>query len=428
MNFNRDLMLFLHFGYVPRHEISPEGRMLIDSLSGERPDWRGVREAELVERGAGILKKLVRDRLSMDDMNKTHVIPLSGGLDSRAVLAGLLDNIPKSQIMAVTFGAEGSLDLEIGRRIAEHTGIRHHTVNLGAPEWVWREEVLLRMAVKVPPIAIFESYVNHYLPTLFGVNAVYWSGFSAGFIAGSRLPIKPSETWDAAIGAIIRKDQYSKSPGLLPPGCDLARLLPEKPFTDSAILSYDDQVDFFLRQSCFIRHAVLPVGYDYRAPFLHPEWVRFMMTLPAEHRQGSRLYKKTLCIAYPELFGLPTKNNGGLPLTVPDWRLYLDSRIRRVMSLARDVLHVPQIQPGKNKYVDFDQELRKRSDLKKVVLASLDGLRTRGDVAWVDAIGLWNRHQALTGDYSRALLLLAGAELFFKAGRFRLDWNGQEKV
>ena len=43
-----------------------------------------------------------------------HIVPLSGGLDSRAILGGLLDAGLKDQITTVTFGTLGTWDYDIG--------------------------------------------------------------------------------------------------------------------------------------------------------------------------------------------------------------------------------------------------------------------------------------------------------------------------
>ncbi|MCK5038835.1 MAG: hypothetical protein KAS16_07020, partial [Thermoplasmata archaeon] len=50
------------------------------------------------------------------------IIPISGGLDSRAILDATLKCIPKENVVTFTFGEEGSLDFDIGKRVAKKAG------------------------------------------------------------------------------------------------------------------------------------------------------------------------------------------------------------------------------------------------------------------------------------------------------------------
>jgi len=56
---------------------------------------------------------------------KKHVVPISGGLDSRAILASLLKFTEAANIYTYTFGTPSTFDYEIGNLIAKETGTMH---------------------------------------------------------------------------------------------------------------------------------------------------------------------------------------------------------------------------------------------------------------------------------------------------------------
>lgn len=61
------------------------------------------------------------------------LVPLSGGLDSRAILGAVLECKPASDILAVTFGMPGTFDFEIGARLARETGLAHRALDVTRP-------------------------------------------------------------------------------------------------------------------------------------------------------------------------------------------------------------------------------------------------------------------------------------------------------
>lgn len=59
---------------------------------------------------------------------------LSGGLDSRAILGGLISAGLKDSIVTVTFGTPGTYDFDIGKKIATELGIKHELIDLTSVE------------------------------------------------------------------------------------------------------------------------------------------------------------------------------------------------------------------------------------------------------------------------------------------------------
>lgn len=407
---------FLHFGYMPSPDVP------LPAWLGDRADRQsrseGADRADLsswIAEGVGVLRRVFQDNVG--GPAKVHVVPLSGGLDSRAILGGLLENLETREIRAVTFGSPETWDYEIGREVARAAGVRWEAIDLSSEDWKWEIAPLVRTARQIArPIGLFDAHVNHQVPERFGTEDVYWSGFMGDPLSGSHLPHRDSATWDEAQRRFVRCNRFCRSVDLLPPDFEPWHCLPRSPLPGGEDLCYDEQLDFAVRQQCLIRHIVLPKGYEYRTPFLHPAWVSFILGVPRRYREGQSLYKEILKAAYARLFALPAKNNLGLPLDAPPWRKGARVLGLGVRGLARRIAPglLYSISPGLN-YIDFDREIRRRPDLRATIGESLQDLRRRGLVDWIDLESLWQRHQRGQGNHADALMLLASLEIHLKA-------------
>jgi hypothetical protein len=406
---------FLYYGYLPSPDaaLPPWLGVLADGQGPPRAtEHRDL--ASWVAAGVSLLKRVFRDTLG--DASGDHVVPLSGGLDSRAILSGLLENVQTHAIRTVTFGSPGMWDYEIGQQVARAAGVRCTMIDLSSKQWSWDTAALVQTARRIGrPIGVFDAHVNLQVPTCGGAGNVYWSGFMGNPLDGDHLFPQDSTDWDQARRRFVRHNRVCGI-DLAPPGFDPQRCLPPAPLLDGASLRYDEQLDFVVRQQGLIQHIVMPHGYAYRAPFLHPEWVRFILSVPRRYRQGRYLYKEILKTAYGQLFSLPVKCHLGLPLQTPRWRRQARLLNLGVRGLARRLAPrwLYSIPPGRN-YMDFDHALRRRPDLRTVVEENLQDLKRRGLVDWIDIEDLWRRHQQGQGNHADALMVLASLEIHLKA-------------
>jgi hypothetical protein len=414
------LLPYLYFGYLPTEGDAVGFLDYLYSMESGKCFSQIKSETQLINFGVKILRSTFRNLLIEISESKTHVLPLSGGLDSRAILGGLLENVDRDQIQAVTFGTPGTWDYEIGQQVAHAAGVQCEVLDLTAKDWTWDTAELVETAVKTErPIWLFDAYVNRQIPERFGDDCIYWSGFMGDPIAGSHLLAKDSKTWEQAKEEFIERNRFVRSLSLVPSDFAPGDCLPTSPFVNEDLLCYDEQLDFGVRQQCLIRHIVLPRGCNYQTPFLRPDWVGFMLNVPRRFREKQWLYKEILKAAYPRLFSLPTKTNRGLPLDA----LWFPSQARRVVlkarSLGRKFLRgkFGGIDPGVN-YIDFDRGLRARDDLKALVYDSTQDLKKRHIVDWIDIDVIWQRHQREQSDYARALTLLASLEINLKAKEY----------
>jgi hypothetical protein len=116
---------FLHFGYLPGAD-EDLIRPLVDVASpAESASLARCGPKELLRLGAAAM----RAGFAQLDAG-LHVVPLTGGLDSRAVLALLIDGGVKDKVVTVTMGTPGTFDYEIGRRVARRAEVPHERIDL----------------------------------------------------------------------------------------------------------------------------------------------------------------------------------------------------------------------------------------------------------------------------------------------------------
>ncbi len=403
---------FLYYGYVPRPNQVKVQRLLsrygidLQEIKSQKP------REELIREGAKILDDTFHD-IAGKVGKETVVIPLSGGMDSRAILAGMLKHLPKSQIQTVTVGIPGALDYEIGQQVAKKVGVVNKVINLGKIKW--SEQELIGYAKKFHyPIALVEGFLFSQVFSCFEGGSVFLSGFMGDPLSGSHLQKNDSVTWEKAKIGFIKRNNYTENQSSWPEN----ELLPEKPFLDRKLITLDEQLDFFIRQRLYIMPLVLLKDKKHIAPFLNPRWVVFMLNLPRSLRKDQMLYKKILFNAYPELFSLPLKNTGGLPLNVSTVQFFLKRITNRIGYTGRKYL--PFVFSGSAQglnYIDFELSYRKKDDLKAFAQKSLDDLQYRGLVKEINIPIIWQEHQTGQANHSQLISLLVSLEIYFKAAK-----------
>ncbi|HEX6884146.1 MAG TPA: hypothetical protein VF530_12270 [Planctomycetota bacterium] len=397
-----DLAAFLHYGFLPRvpegYRALPWARVRAREVAGS-----GEREA-LVKRGLAALRAACAE-----PGPGLHVVPLSGGVDSRCLLAVLSEAGLGERLVAATFGIPGTYDFDLAPAVARAAGVRHEAVDLARLP-VTRAG-LLAAARRAPWCHAFEAFYNHQIPLRFGPEATYWSGIMANAIAGVDQE-EPASDWPTAQAAFAVRCRIARNVVLTPPDFDPCALLPERPLLADSVLSYYEQLFAFLRYPCRLEPALLPAGFRFRTPFRQPAWVDFLLRAPRALRRGQALYHAIARRTSPALFALPAKNNLGLPLSAPAWRVGLRRarlKLERAHA-ARFPGRARRVNPKLNT-IDFDRALRAGGDVRQVVEESLQRLAERRVLAWLDPLALLRRHLAGAANLGEALALLAAVEL-----------------
>jgi asparagine synthase (glutamine-hydrolysing) len=370
------------------------------------------------------------------------VVPLSGGLDSRALLAALLELRPAREIETWTFGSPGTWDFELGRRVARSAGTRHTSLDLAREPL--REQDLLRQARECDGAVELVQQVP--LPAWEGAGASgtrVLVGFMGDPLMGSKLdpadlalaghPAAREEELalrllgrhlvapEAAVAPLLRLDEKEAKARLLAAVQAAGRGLE----ADDAA-SFHEAWDIANRQPRYVRPCVfpLPERFDYRAPFLDADLVELLRTAPRAFRLGSRLYRRALCERFPRLFSLPTKNERGLALqpgALARLRRRAGGRALRALEAGtRGRIAALRWQRERARrravnYLDWSRVLRGDSPNAQLLLGCLERLARQPLVDGRALLERWREHRAGRADHARLLLGAVSLELALRA-------------
>jgi hypothetical protein len=396
---------FLKLGYFIDFDKDP---CPVDFSGIDKQTYLSVPDNELVD--IGIAK--IRETFSAIFLsNRDNVVPISGGLDSRAILAALCELTPARNIQTYTYGVAGTYDFEIGCRVAKEAGTRHVAFPLNNMSY-HLDDVLEVARRERCQAVLFHSPPLRELDRLFG-GAVFWSGYIGDAIAGSHVKEQPSSSIEEAKRRYLGDRTFVRSEKLH--RSDDESFLPymKGGQLDPRDLTWDEQVLFFDIVPKFTAQHALFEGFEWRTPFINSPWADFMLSVPNDHRIGEKLFIKIARKAFPKLFGLPSKNSLGLGFGAPEALL----TAVRYLNKGRKLIHqfFPIVQYPYIMYNDFNEGIRNASDLRKIVRESIADLRKRDIVNWIDFDGIWRRHDLRVRNHGDALIVLASLEIILKA-------------
>lgn len=391
---------FLKLGYFLDYK-NPSYSLDLSKVNKEK--YKEATLKELIEEGTRLFKQTI-ERLFVE--NQRHVVPISGGLDSRVILAALLEFTDAANIKTYTFGTPGSLDYDIGNQIALVAGTDH--VNFPLTEYEYNMDELLDISKRVD----YQTVLFHHPPVwkideLFGDDLI-WSGFFAGSLVGQQYIEKSPTEINEAINVFLGLNIFQHEINLIKKTkCSLSSMvdLPEGSYDHINIL---EQLNFYNRQFKFIAPHVLMTGYNYRVPFLDQDLVNFFVSVEETNRKNQSLYKKMLLEKYPFFFSFPIKDNLGMPMDAP----------RALVLLNRFKNKVSRTITGNNKYInylDFDIKIREKQDLREIVKKNIHDLYNRKIIDWLDIREIYIKHIDKKNNYGKALILLTSLEIHMKS-------------
>lgn len=391
---------FLKLGYFLDYE-NPNYKFNFSNVDKDKYSYLG--EEELKEIGSKLFKKSIENNFKC---NQRHVVPLSGGLDSRALLAELLEFTDSTNIYTYTFGSTETLDYEIGNNIAKYAGTNHR--NFPIHDYKYSTEELIDNSRRIghqtalfhhPPMKEVDDFV---------CSGIVWSGFLGGEITND-VNILNDETKNV-YNEYLNKHTYAKNINLTTKKNDLL-LLPYLNKSNSNTLNPYEQICFENRQLKFIAPHVLMEGTEYRTPFYNSELINYYLSIPDIYRKNQYLYKKILLENYNDLFSLPTKNNLGLPINVNK----ITKLNKRIVNKILSKINKKYIYKRNINYLDFENAIREKEDLKKVIVENINDLDDRKIIDWINIKNILKDHLNENMNYGNALLLLTSLEIHIKA-------------
>ena len=158
-----ELAAFLHFGYLPK---VPEG--------WQTEPWAQP-SPKIESDDIRLLAKIGAEKAALWLCRRQRFEPhrtAQWRLDSRAILAFLLEAGLNDDVVAITFGADNLYDYEIAQKVGKATGVRHELIDLTTLQLT--QSQLEDTAREVTNWTyLLDSVVNRVICNRFGRNATY---------------------------------------------------------------------------------------------------------------------------------------------------------------------------------------------------------------------------------------------------------------
>lgn len=263
-----------------------------------------------------ILERVMR-RMRQIAKERTIIIPLSGGYDSR-LIACLCKKYEIPNVICYTYGIKGSPEIEISRKVAEKLSFPWLYVEYTSEKWarlinspLFEEYIRYGGNLNTIPhiqdlLAITELLDNHSIPQ----GAMVVPGHTGDVIGGSHLPVQikkdtiGKEIYEKYFEINVLKRKYQK---------EIIAYLNETVKSYFPIHTKEDCLQAFhtwnirTRQANFIVNSVRVYelsGLDWYLPLWDDEFEQFWNAIPCQKRIGSHLYNNYLFKEFFEPYGI----------------------------------------------------------------------------------------------------------------------------
>ncbi len=250
---------------------------------------------------------------STEKKGKKLVVPLSGGLDSRIIVA-MLKRLGVNDVVCISYGRKGNRESAISKKVANALGYDWLFVKYTASKWHEcynsEEADLFRIfagnLASLPHmqdfLAVKELKTQGKLPE----NAVFIPGHTGDMLAGSHIPHYYFDVSRNYNSETYLADSLKRHYILWkwPSEYEFEHAFKEKikRSIDRVEINNNETCanavelfDFNERQSKFIVNSVRAYeffGYEWRIPFWDTELINFFLKVPIEHRINQELYRK----------------------------------------------------------------------------------------------------------------------------------------
>lgn len=401
-----NLNSFLRFGYFLDYD-SPF-KNLIKLKPEDYSKYNNLAEKDLLKIGFDLWNNCIHSQI---DSNQ-NVVPLSGGIDSRAILGSLLEFTDASNIKTYTFGSPGTYDYEIGNFIAKKTGTNHESFDLSKTYDVKVEEL-----IDISNRTDNQTILFHH-PSIWKLDKLYtganiWSGTIIDVFFGRHNHEVESESVDQAMMNSFVENIYVKSVDLTFNDQQDYKCFVDIDLSAKKYHSYEHIIDLLNRQIKFIAPHVLVRGFNYKT-VLHEDILTFANSLNKRELKDQNFYRKIFIENMKFLFKYPCKTTFGLPLG----SMKFPQKIKQFSDKIERSLYYNFGKPFNDRninYSDFNRNIRVSASFNKIIKESIFDLNRRNIIDWVNIEDIYNSHMNLKVNYADALIALASLEIHLKA-------------
>lgn len=403
------LSAYLKLGYVPGNKTLFEGHECLlgkgdlQNEFSELPDYVHS-EIELKRLFLSVIEKNFKE-----NKDKIHVVPLSGGMDSRIVLAALLEFTEAKNIHTYTFGVPGSYDFDIPNKIAKKLGTKHK--NFNSEDTNYSIDSLIRAAIASDlNTEIFHPVVLNHVADFYGPDALFWSGYVGDLVGGGFGSKLLSEQPKQAIINYEKRGIHFLDNSL----CD-----DKIAFTLTEGDKFNEVMS--LTESCFWEnhverytgHHLFRNDMNIIAPFLDSKIMKFFYTLPENKRHNKVYFNEAFSSIFPSVFSFPTKDYG-FKYSKNSHKDYLHKLTFYCKALGWRVFPKLVTHPSAA-YIDMQYAINNREDVKLSIDILIHDLAKRDIVDNKKMFTFLEQHRIGKSNYTKDIINLASLEVILKA-------------
>lgn len=361
-----------------------------------------------------------------------HGVTLSGGLDSRSIIASIPTPL-RSGITAFTFGKPESQEVRVASRVAKVAGLRGHTILDSSPELIMRS-------------AAFDAWLNDgrlYIGLAFVYPVferirqevdVIFDGFAmdltlgGSYLTKEKVSCKSKEEIRAILSKRRRFDDGQLRQLLKPEFYKLVKEVPSQSFKrlfEATISKEPGNIsDEFAMNGHVAWMHIGDVAVRSQVEVSHPssdnDFIDLLLRIPPERRLNHRIYRKFLKRLSPELARIPynyTMVRADAPLFLWRWGVKWNSVkefVKRHVQIYSGNRIVPK---SKRSYVAYNEWFRTRKDWQDYFEGLLFGPNPMAD-QYLDreyVRSIFEEQKRGERDHSTNLLYIATFMLFLKA-------------
>lgn len=397
-----DIAFFLHLGYFPNY---------VQKCILPAPEWGDPKCSD--HHGINILRASVLDRIKP---GQTHCVPLSGGLDSRAILSILREGVEASNIHTYTFGTPKTYDYEIGAVIANRAGTRHRQMDLTQTKWS------IDSLIKTAKSQDAQTMLFHHIPYEWlheYKDHIIWSGYVGDAIMGGHRDQSPSANISVAKERYLYKRAESKSIALHNNQISGMMGYIGNHMPDHKNLTADEKL-LLSEVGAITAPHIMPSGFAYETPFINSKVLGWAFALSSEDRLDRKAFKSMMRTYAPDLFDMPDKENWGLSHNVPAFAK-LSRRIRnKILHMVQSYWPAIGWPPSPNmNFADYNMLIREKADLYTLIHETLQALEDRQIIDWINPLEYLDRHMKRQINCADALCILTSLEINLRAKEAR---------
>jgi hypothetical protein len=324
-------------------------------------------------------------KVRTSDPSLRYSVALSGGLDSRVVVASAGKG---SNLSAYTFGQPGTRELAIASTVARTLGARHKVCEFDPDSTAQYAEEVVRLSDGLETVGI--SFLLYCDEIIDGTLDVSLDGFALDLTLGGsflRRPIMEASNPSLLVSLLDRKfavfnDAEVRS--LLAPEFsarlgDFAKGSFRKMVNQAIGETVPDRADYFalrtrVRNFTIMGHVLSRKYFEDTIPTLDNEFLEVISRIPAGSRYHYRVYRKFLKKLSPEVAGIEYERTGFSP-NFPYIFWNLGAAIDKGSRVWNDILNKTTKGRAswnrKNAYVDLSGTLRHSKSWRDLVAKTL---------------------------------------------------------